>query len=194
MFLRYRKYAHKHTKKRHNKQINSILDNNTEIQVSVWKEITYILKIVMEQNYFQFDQKYYKQTEGLAMGAPTSAILAEIFIQYIEHKHLYPIVKTQEIITYYRYVDDVLIIYDQNKTNIEQILNKFNNMQPSINFAIEKEQHEKINYLDIIVHRKVKRLEFSIYRKPTQTDIIISNSSCHPYEHKLSDIKYLLNR
>jgi hypothetical protein len=39
-----------------------------------------------------------------------------------------------------------------------------------------------------------KRLEFSIYRKPTQTDIIISNSSCHPYKHKLLGIKYLLNR
>jgi hypothetical protein len=36
----------------------------------------YILKMVMEQDYFQFDQKYYKHTEGLATGAPTSAILA----------------------------------------------------------------------------------------------------------------------
>jgi hypothetical protein len=27
---------------------NNILDNNTEIQVSIWKEITYALKIVME--------------------------------------------------------------------------------------------------------------------------------------------------
>jgi hypothetical protein len=61
----------------------------------------------MEQNYFQFYQKYYKQTEGLAMGAPTSEVLAEIFIQHMEHKHLYLILKTQEIIAYYRYVDDI---------------------------------------------------------------------------------------
>jgi hypothetical protein len=27
-----------------------------------------------------------------------------------------------------------------------------------------------------------------------QTDIMIPNSSCHPYEHKLSGIKYLLKR
>jgi hypothetical protein len=37
-------------------------------------------------------------------------------------------------------------------------------------------------------------LQFSIYRKPTQTGIIIRNSSCHPYEHKLSGINYVLNR
>jgi hypothetical protein len=58
---------------------------------------------------------------------------------------------------------------------------------------MEKQQHKKINYLDITIHRKDKKLEFSIYRKPTQTDIIIPDSSCHPYEHKLSGIKYLLN-
>jgi hypothetical protein len=28
--------------------------------------------------------------------------------------------------------------YNQNKTNIEQILNEFNNIQPSIKFTIEK--------------------------------------------------------
>jgi hypothetical protein len=44
--------------------INNILVNNTEIQVSIRKEITYILKIVMEENYFQFDQKYYKKQRG----------------------------------------------------------------------------------------------------------------------------------
>jgi hypothetical protein len=73
--------------------INNILDNNNKIQVNNQKEITCILKTVMEQNYFQFDQKYYKQTEGLAMGAP-SAIVAEIFIQHMDHKHLHPILKT----------------------------------------------------------------------------------------------------
>jgi hypothetical protein len=84
----------------------------------------------------------------------------------------------------------MIYLYDQNKTKIEQRLNEFNNIQPSI----KKEQHEKINYLDITIHHKDNRLEFSIYRKPTQTDIIIPHSSCHAYEHKLSGIKYLLNQ
>jgi hypothetical protein len=48
----------------HTRIINNILENNTEIQSKIRKEIIYILKIIIEQNYFQFDQKYYKQTEG----------------------------------------------------------------------------------------------------------------------------------
>jgi hypothetical protein len=41
---------------------------------------------MMEQNYIQFDQHCYKQTDGLAIGSPTSAVLAEIYIQHMEHK------------------------------------------------------------------------------------------------------------
>jgi hypothetical protein len=33
---------------------------------------------ITEQNYFQFDQQYYKQTDRFATGAPTS-VLAETY-------------------------------------------------------------------------------------------------------------------
>jgi hypothetical protein len=93
--------------------INNILDGNVEIQSKIQNEIIQLLRTIMEQNYFQFDLKYYKQ-----VGAPAWAILAKIFIQHMEHLYLYPIPKTQNITAYYRYVDDILIIYDKRKTNI----------------------------------------------------------------------------
>jgi hypothetical protein len=60
------------------------------------------------------------------MGAPTSAILAEIYIKHIEHKKIYPILIKYQIIGYFRYVDDIFIIYDQRKTNIDETLTEFN--------------------------------------------------------------------
>jgi hypothetical protein len=45
----------------------------------------------MEENYFEFDQQYYRHTDGLAMGAPTSLILAKTYIQHMEYKQIYPI-------------------------------------------------------------------------------------------------------
>jgi hypothetical protein len=102
---------------------NNILENDIEIQSNIQNEIIYIKNIIMKQNYFQFDKQYYEQTEGLAMGAQTSAILTEIIMQHMEHKYIYPILRTREIIAYYRHVDDnILVIYDQIKTNIEQTL------------------------------------------------------------------------
>jgi hypothetical protein len=128
------------------------------------------------------------------MGAPTSAILAEAYIQNIEHTQIYHILKTQKIIAYFRYVDDILIIYDNKNTNIDQTLNDFNNLQPTLKFSIENKKHKILNFLDLTIHRKKKHLQYSIYREPTYTDIIIPNSSCHPYEHKMSGIYYLINR
>jgi hypothetical protein len=69
--------------------ITNVLENNIEIEGSTRKEIMHIMRIIMRQNYLQFDQQYYEQTEGLAMEAPISAPLAEIFIQYMEHKYIY---------------------------------------------------------------------------------------------------------
>jgi hypothetical protein len=44
-------------------------------------EIIILVKVILDQNYFQYNDELYSQNEGLAMGAPTSSILAEIFIQ-----------------------------------------------------------------------------------------------------------------
>jgi hypothetical protein len=73
-------------------------------------------------------------------------------------------------------------------------LNDFNKLQPTINFTIEKELQESITFIDLTIHREEEKFLFSIYRKPTQTDIIIPNNSCHPHEHKTSSINYLFNR
>jgi hypothetical protein len=125
------------------------------------------------------------------MGAP-SPIIAETFIQQLEHK-LINILNKYRIIDYYRYADDILIIYNENNTNINNTLDECNTIHPKIKFTIETEKHNTLNYLDITITKKHNKLTFGIYRKPTNTRVIIHNNSCHPYEHKKSAIKYLIN-
>jgi hypothetical protein len=52
----------------------------------------------------------------------------------------------------------------------------------------------KSKFSHLTVQRKHNKLSFTIFRKPTSTDILIHNSSCHPNEHKLASINYLTNR
>jgi hypothetical protein len=73
------------------------------------------------------------------MGARALAVLAETFIQHVEHEYLFPILIAHEVIAYYRHVDDIFIMYDQNKTDIEQTLHEINNTQPSLKFTMDKE-------------------------------------------------------
>jgi hypothetical protein len=49
----------------------------------------YLINIILEQNYIQFNDYFYKQHSGLAMGAPTSAIFAETFLQFLERLFIY---------------------------------------------------------------------------------------------------------
>jgi hypothetical protein len=72
------------------------------------------------------------------MDAPTSAVLAETFIQYIEHTTIYKILQKHQIIYYYRYVDDILIIYNAQLTNIDNTIDEFNKIHPKIKFTLEK--------------------------------------------------------
>jgi hypothetical protein len=128
------------------------------------------------------------------MGAPTSAILAEIYIQYLEHNIIASILQKYKIVNYFRYVDDILIIYNTQTTDIHDTLDEFNTINPKLKFTIEKQQDNTINYLDLTILNHNGSLDCSIYRKPTATDTIIHSTSCHPYEHKRAAISYLTNR
>jgi hypothetical protein len=94
--------------------INTIIENNHEIYRNDQKEIIHILKTVQEQNYFRVDQEYYKQTDRLALASPTSSILAQTYTEHMEHTQTYPILIKQQIVAYFRYIDDIRIIYDKN--------------------------------------------------------------------------------
>jgi hypothetical protein len=141
----------------------------------------------------QFNDQFYNQNEGLAMGAPTSAILTETFIQNLEHNNLIKILNNHQIINYHRYVDDILIVYNKNTTNINSTLDECNTIHPKIKFTIETENHNTLNYLDLTITNSHNKLTFGIYRNRTNTNLIIHSDSCHPYEHKKSAITYLVN-
>jgi hypothetical protein len=44
---------------------------------------------------------------------------------------------------------------------------------------MEKEVNNKINFLDLFIEETHNNLQIGIYRKPTATDLVIHNGSCH---------------
>jgi hypothetical protein len=72
------------------------VDNNN-IERNIKHEGIFLTNTIIEQNYFQFESGCYKQNDGLAMGAPTSAILSEIYLQYIERTYIRQILQKHNI-------------------------------------------------------------------------------------------------
>jgi hypothetical protein len=112
----------------------------------------------------------------------------------LEHSSIYKILTELNIKTYFRYVDDILIVYDNQVTDITHMLSLFNNIHPNITFAMELEDDMKIDFLDLTIHRSHDSVYASIDRKPTASDSLIHFESCHPLEHKLAGINHLVNR
>ena len=98
------------------------------------KQTLYMLKTIMKQNYFQYNERLFQPEKGIAMGSLISSIMAEVYLWYIQETYVKQWLDSKEITYYKRYVDDILIIYDQNKTNEQTILHQINKIdkRPSV--------------------------------------------------------------
>jgi hypothetical protein len=65
-------------------KITSKLLKYNRVDKCIIKEFMTILRMIMNQNYFQYDDKFYKPKSGIAVGSPLSSIMAEIFPQDLE--------------------------------------------------------------------------------------------------------------
>jgi hypothetical protein len=74
------------------------------------------------------------------------------------------------------------------------VLCLLNSQNPSIKFTCEEEVVGSLPFLDVRVTRRDSRLEFDVYRKPTNTHRCIPITSCYPMEHKIPALRSMLNR
>jgi hypothetical protein len=80
------------------------------------------------------------------MGAPSSSVLSEIYLQLLEHTEFIIILKANNILGYFSYVHDILIAYNK-------VYRVFNSLVPLVKFNMEKNDN-KISFLDITIQKK----------------------------------------
>ena len=56
-------------------------------------KICTILGVILQQNYFIFQEKVYQPNKRIAMGSPISGTIAEVFLQHLEHIHIRPLLE-----------------------------------------------------------------------------------------------------
>ena len=131
------------------------------------KQLINSLQVVLKQNYFTFNEDFYNQMDGLPMGSPISPIMSEIFLQYLEDQYIEKIKKQFNITYYCRFVDDIFIIYE----NSNDILHKFNNIHSKLQYTLERQQNNSLNYLDLNIQNiscnQIYKFQYKIFRKPT---------------------------
>jgi hypothetical protein len=158
------------------------------------EQLTPLLNTIMNQNYFQYDGQIFQPQKGIAMGSPISGTMAETYLQYLGTTKIKHWLESREIVFYKRYVDDILIIYDQNKINEQTLLTYINKTDKNLQFKMSTEENNTVQYLDISIHRNNNSIKIGIYRKPTETGTVIHIASNHPHEQKSLAFSYYINR
>ena len=60
-------------------------------------QICTLLEAILNQNYFTYQTQTYRPTKGVAMGSPISGLVAEIYLQSLEHTHIKPLLDIKHI-------------------------------------------------------------------------------------------------
>ena len=65
-------------------------------------QIFTLLGVILQQNYFIFQEKIYQPGKGIAMCSPISGTIAESFLQHLEQIYIKPLIDTKHILFYTR--------------------------------------------------------------------------------------------
>lgn len=141
---------------------------------------------------FIFNNENYDQINGVSMGSPLAPILAHLYMSELE-KNIIKF-KGKKPSIFYRYVDDIFIIFNGTHREISLFLNFMNKLETSIKFTLEIQNDNKLPFLDVMVERKNSELITYIYRKPTDTGLYLKWTSSQPRNYKINLIKCLCIR
>ena len=83
------------------------------------------------------------------MGSPLSGTLAELYLQFLEKQYMKHWISSREVSCHKRYVDDILVIYNENRITKEKILQGFNKVDSNLEFKMTTEDNKCISFLGI---------------------------------------------
>ena len=175
--------------------IRDLLENDhtpKDRTVLAVNDIILLLEFCLKNTYFSFQDQFYEQVEGVAMGFPVSPIVANLFMEYLEQKALSTVPHPPRF--WHRFVDDTFVIHKE--VNKQNFLQHIKSVDPAIKFTVEDNKEDgSIPFLDIIVKPEADGgLSITVYRKPTHTDQYLQSDSHHNLSAKFSVINTLSHR
>ena len=162
---------------------NKLVDFQDDFPLPVSKIIA-LIKLCVTNNVFSFDNEFYRQKNGCSMGSSLSPVLASLYMEYFESCILPQI--TPPDMCWYRYVDDIFTVWNDNWGSFEAFFQRLNDLVPNIKFKVEWEVDGKLPFLDVLVLRENGKLSFSVYRKPTHSGSYLHYFSNHSDQVKRS--------
>ena len=156
-------------------------------------EVVRLVEICLRSTSFQYNNIYYEQIEGTAMGSPLSPVIANLYMEFFEKLAIEKTPLKPKM--WKRYVDDTFVVWEHGlESELTSFLEHLNSLRPSIQFTCEVEEGGKLPFLDVQLVRNGSSLETSVYRKKTHTDRYLHYNSHHHPRVKVGIVKTLKDR
>ena len=140
--------------------------------------LLHFLSLTLNRNEFEFDGKFYRQIKGCAMGTPCAPNFANLFMQHIETMLLRDAPGPTPYI-WWRFIDDVFIIWNHSRQELDDFLDYINSSHPSIKFTAEISESQ-VHFLDVTITKTDFGLQTAVYTKPTAAHLYLDYGSNHP--------------
>ena len=174
--------------------LNQLLpDEQSKINRLSKKQFDKLLKWTCKKTTLQFNQNYYHQLDGLAMGSPLAPAMADICMNWLTNEVL---AKMKNLPVIMRYVDDLFLVFD-NPNDVEYVYQIFNFIHPNLKFTKEEENERKLPFLDVLIIFRIHSsngIETTVYKKPTFSGLYTKWDSYTPTKYKCNLINNLLHR
>ena len=145
---------------------------------------------VLSNNVFCFEDKYYKQVMGTAMGTPMAPSAACLFMGWLEDNLLTTSPVPVSSSYWKRYIDDIFLLWTRSLAELQQFSEFLNQFHPSVKFTVTF--HDRAApFLDILVSLENGFLQSDLYSKPTDVHGYLHGRSSHP-RHVIQNLPYSL--
>lgn len=146
------------------------------------EELLELLRINLTRNDFLFDDQFYLQIKGTAMGKRFAPAYANIFMADWEEGALFKCKKQPAV--YVRYLDDIFGIWLGSRVEFEEFVKILNSHDSSIKLKVQISKNS-IDFLDTTIFKganfhKTQKLDIKVYFKSTDTHALLHKNSYHP--------------
>ena len=161
-------------------------------------DVKSLLEHCLNKNVFSFDNKFYRQTLGIAMGNSCAPPIAILFLDRFERRALE---NTNDKPTFFvRYIDDYAGIWTHGQQALLDFVAYLNSLHPTLRFTLEHSGGGVgVPFLDtlvtVVAHGGgATRIETELYIKPTNSGIILHYNSAHPAATKHNIVRNQFHR
>ena len=144
----------------------TLLDSRRDKHPSI-SAILRLIELILSDNIFEFDRKFYRQVGSPAMGTIMAPSHAIIFMAALEERILRSCPSRPSV--WWRYIDDVFVIWTHSEERLLEFISYLSQYHPTIKFTYERSQ-SPVTFLNVSVSKDSNgTLQTNLYCKPTDT-------------------------